>query len=114
MNATLLLIGTLELYLATLFGVVFIASYIFMRKRSSVDTPLARAILFMFISITLVLLTTALGNLLGPDFEYRALIRIVAFGTVPVAMGNMIAKLYFMQSKSYRERYDARYYPKSG
>lgn len=104
-----LVLGNIILYISTILCFFFLIVYPILVKEAWRTTPVGRAIFYLIFILFGVLATVAGANIFGPAYPGRAILRLVFFAQVPIAVGNIIRLLFAFQLEGYQETYRDRY-----
>lgn len=104
-----LYLGNIILYISTILCFFFLLAYPALVREKWRTTPVGRAISYLIFVMFGVLATVAAANIYGPNYPWRAGLRLAFFAQVPIAVGNIIRLLFAFQFEGYREDYKENY-----
>lgn len=104
-----LYLGNIILYISTILCFFFLFAYPALVREKWRTTPVGRSIYYLIFVMFGVLATVAAANIYGPNYPWRAGLRLAFFSQVPIAVGNLIRLLFAFQLEGYQENYRENY-----
>jgi hypothetical protein len=99
-------LGTIELVLIGLVVNTFVIVY---ARRKWKSNPYGRALMYSKVSLAVLVDLSLLTIAFGPDWEWRAFLRVILFGLVLVAQTRLLQLLFSLRNSEAREIYNEKH-----
>lgn len=104
-SRTLFVIGSIELLCIAVVVNTFVIVY---WRRNWKVNAYGRALMYSKISLALLANLSVITGFLGPDWQYRSVVRLVLFAGILVAQTRLLQLLFSLRNKTAREEYHSK------
>lgn len=101
-SRALFVLGTVELIGIAVVVNTFVIVY---WQRNWRANPYGRALMYSKISLAALVNLSVITGLLGPDWEYRSVVRVMLFGGILIAQTRLLQLLFSLRNQAGRDKY---------